>query len=146
LKYRELKKIEYNRYIEKDGIIGFSTHVGCSNKCPYCIEANKPVYFRKIANVIKEIKFLIEQGYSHFHLCDSEFNENLDYSKKFCKAIIENSLDLKWTLYMKPYPYDEKLFKLLSESNAYLITLSVDSDKNIQSENKYLRLFSFSSG
>jgi radical SAM superfamily enzyme YgiQ (UPF0313 family) len=131
------KEIKYTRYIENGGIVGFSTHVGCSNGCPYCMEANKPVYYREIANVIKEIEFLVKQGYDYFHLCDSEFNENLSYSKKFCEAIIKNSLDLKWTLYMKPSPYDEELFRLLSKTNAHLITLSVDSDEYLQSQNNY---------
>ena len=38
---------------------------------------------------------------------------------------------------MKPSPCDEELFRLLSKSNANLITLSVDSDENIQSQNNY---------
>jgi len=131
------EEIKYNSYIENDGIVGFSTHVGCSNSCPYCIEANKRVYYRKTDNIIKEIESLTSKGYHDFHLCDSEFNENLDFSKEFCEAIIENLLKFKWTLYMKSYPYDEELFRLLSKSNASLITLSVDSDENIQSENRY---------
>lgn len=131
------EKIEYNPYIENDGIVGFSTHVGCSNNCPYCIEANTKVYYRKIEKIVKEITFLTAKGYNNFHLCDSEFNESLDFSKEFCKAVIEKSQNFKWALYMKPYPYDEELFSLLSKSNASLITLSVDSDENIQSENLY---------
>jgi radical SAM superfamily enzyme YgiQ (UPF0313 family) len=131
------KAIEYNQYIENDGIVGFATHIGCSNGCPYCIEANTKLHYRKIDNVIKEIELLTNQGYHDFHLCDSEFNENLNFSKKFCEALIENSFNFKWTLYMRPYPYDEELFRLLSKSNAYLITLSVDSDENIQSDNRY---------
>ncbi len=131
------KEIEYNRYVENDGIIGFSTHVGCSNSCPYCIEAKKPVYYRGIPEVIKEIESLTNRGYHNFHLCDSEFNEDLEYSKKFCKTIIKRTFDFKWTLYMKPYPYDEELFELLGKSHVYLITLSVDSDKKIQAGNNY---------
>jgi coproporphyrinogen III oxidase-like Fe-S oxidoreductase len=38
---------------------------------------------------------------------------------------------------MKPYPYNEKLFELLHKSNANLITLTVDSDKKIQTLNNY---------
>jgi len=131
------EEIKYNLYIENEGIVGFSTHAGCSNSCPYCIEANKRVYYRKTENIVKEIESLTSKGYHNFHLCDSEFNENLDFSKEFCGAVIENSPKFKWTLYMKPYPYDEELFRLLSKSNASLITLSVDSDENIQSENRY---------
>ncbi|MEJ2568380.1 MAG: radical SAM protein, partial [candidate division WOR-3 bacterium] len=131
------KEIKYKRYIKSGGIVGFSTHVGCSNGCPYCIESKKRVYYRQIVEVIKEIESLTNKGYSNFHLCDSEFNEDLEYSKKFCRAIIKKSFDFKWTLYMKPSPYDEELFDLLNKSNAYLITLSVDSDKKIQSDNNY---------
>jgi radical SAM superfamily enzyme len=38
---------------------------------------------------------------------------------------------------MKPTPYNERLFQLLHETNAYLITLSVDSDKITQTLNDY---------
>ena len=129
--------IKYKPYIENEGIVGFSTHVGCSNSCPYCIEANTRVYYRKKENIIKEIELLTSKGYNNFHLCDSEFNEDLDFSKEFCKALIKKALNFKWALYMKPYPYDEELFRLLNKSNASLITLSVDSYEKIQSQNKY---------
>jgi radical SAM superfamily enzyme YgiQ (UPF0313 family) len=131
------EEIKYSPYMKNEGIVGFSTHVGCSNSCPYCVEANKRVYYRKIENIIKEIEFLTGKGYNNFHLCDSEFNESLDFSKEFCEAVIRNSPKFKWTLYMKPYPYDEELFELLSKTNATLITLSVESDENIQINNRY---------
>ncbi len=38
---------------------------------------------------------------------------------------------------MKPSPYNEELFRVLHESNAYLITLTVDSDEQIQALNYY---------
>jgi biotin synthase-like enzyme len=101
------------------------------------MEANTRVYYRKKENIIKEVIFLAEKGYHNFHLCDSEFNEKLDFSKEFCEALIKGSSKFRWTLYMKPYPYDEELFRLLSDSNASLITLSLDSDENIQSDNRY---------
>ena len=127
----------YEKYLSDEGIVGFETHKGCDNPCPYCIEANTRVWFKKITNIIEEIKFISTKGYNHFHTCDSEFNANLDYSIEFCKALIKSEIPLKWALYMKPYPYSEELFQLLSESNAYLITLSVDSFKKIQQFNSY---------
>ena len=131
------KKVNYQQYIANNGIVGFSTHSGCQNQCPYCIEANTKVTFKKITNTMEEIVNLVNLGYTHSHLCDCEFNQDLDYSIEFCEIFTKKSLALKWTLYMKPYPYNEKLFQLLHESNAYLITLSVDSDKRIQNLNNY---------
>ncbi|MFX1395283.1 MAG: B12-binding domain-containing radical SAM protein, partial [Promethearchaeota archaeon] len=135
--YKRGEKFDYPRYLAEEGIIGFETHVGCPNLCPYCIEANTQVYFKKIPNIIEELKYLVNQGYNHFHTCDTEFNTDLKFSIKFCEALIEHNLNMKWALYMKPYPYSEDLFRLLHESNAYLITLSVDSDERIQTLNNY---------
>ncbi|MFX1340130.1 MAG: B12-binding domain-containing radical SAM protein [Promethearchaeota archaeon] len=131
------KKVNYQKYFTNDGIAGFSTHIGCQNHCPYCIEAGTKVSFKKISNIIKEIESLVNLGYTHFHLCDSEFNTDLNFSIDFCSALAKKSFPLKWTLYMKPYPYNERLFQVLNESNAYLVTLSVDSDKIIQALNNY---------
>lgn len=129
--------VNYMQYMSENGIIGFQTHVGCNNQCPYCIEANRKLWLKNIPNIIEEIRHLVDQGHSHFHLCDSEFNNDLNYSLDFCKALKESQLPLKWTLYMKPTPYSEELFKVLKESNAYLITLTVDSDERIQALNNY---------
>ncbi|MBD3228217.1 MAG: radical SAM protein [Candidatus Lokiarchaeota archaeon] len=131
------EEIDYSKYISKEGIVGFELKKGCNNSCPYCIEANKPVQYKSIANVIKEIQYLVDKGYNHFHLCDSEFNLDLKHSIEFCESIIDNEIEMKWALYMKPTPYNRRLFKLLHESNAYLITLSVDSDGTIQKLNNY---------
>ncbi len=131
------KKVNYQQYYSNEGIVGFSTHVGCRNQCPYCIEASTKVSFRKVTNILGEIENLVNLGYTHFHLCDSEFNSDLNFSIDFCNALAKKSLPLKWTLYMKPFPYNESLFQLLHESNAYLITISVDSDKITQTLNNY---------
>ena len=131
------KNFDYTQYLSEEGIVGFETHFGCSNQCPYCIEANTQVFLKKIPNIIKELKHLVNQGYNHFHTCDTEFNTNLNFSIEFCKALINEDLDMKWALYMTPSPYNEELFQLLHESKAYLITLSVDSDELIQKLNNY---------
>ncbi|MGV9202885.1 MAG: B12-binding domain-containing radical SAM protein [Promethearchaeia archaeon] len=135
--YIRAKKVDYKPYIEKEGIVGFETHTGCANRCPYCIEGNTTEKFKEIPHIVEEIQHLINRGYEHFHLCDSEFNADLNFSLEFCKALIKKDLSMKWTLYMKPSPYNDELFRLLSETNAYLITLSVDSDPRIQKANDY---------
>jgi len=130
-------KINYQKYISNEGIVGFSTHVGCMNQCPYCVEASTKLSYKKVENIIDELEFLVNQGYAHFHLCDSEFNSSLKFSIEFLEALVNKSLEMKWALYMKPTPYNERLFELLHKSNAYLITLVVDSDKLIQATNNY---------
>jgi len=137
LTHKRGSAVSYSQYLGEEGIVGFETHVGCTDKCPYCIEAERRVHFREIPAIIDEIEYLVKQGYNHFHTCDTEFNTNLQYSMDFCSALIEKDINLKWALYMKPTPYSEELFKLLNKSKAYLITLTFDSYEQIQKLNNY---------
>ena len=126
---RKTGGVEYERYMRQGGIGGFDTHKGCSSSCVYCIEANTRVSFKKIEDVLAEIRMLADQGCSRFHLCDSEFNEDLDYSIDFCNALKSEGPGIDWALYMKPANYSKKLFRLMKESGVSLITLTADSWK-----------------
>jgi radical SAM superfamily enzyme YgiQ (UPF0313 family) len=117
----------YKKYIGEGGVAGFETHKGCSSSCVYCLEAKSKVSFKPIEGLIEELKSFADIGCSHFHLCDSEFNENLEYSAALCNAIKNSGVNMQWALYMKPGNTSKDLFKLLKETGAYLITLSVDS-------------------
>ncbi|MFX1345005.1 MAG: B12-binding domain-containing radical SAM protein [Promethearchaeota archaeon] len=132
------KKIDYAKYLSfNESVVGFETHKGCLGKCPYCVNANTQICYKKIQNTIEELKFIVNQGFSHFQLCDDEFNADLNFSIEFCRALIKANLPIKWKLFMKPYPYSEELFRLLHETNAYQISINVASDTKIQELNNY---------
>ncbi len=122
-------KTDYKKYCDSGGIAGFETHKGCSSSCVYCIEANTRVSFKHPEDVIQEIRGFVDRGYNHFHLCDSEFNESLEYSVDFCSALKKAGLGIQWALYMKLSQFNRNLFKLLKDTGVYLITLSADSWK-----------------
>lgn len=119
--------LDYKPYIENGGIVGFATQYGCTDNCPYCIEACTPSHFRNPAAVIRELSFLRSKGFDNFHLCDSEFNLDLDFAESFSVKLADAGLNISWAVYMKPVPWSEKLFKELKRSGANVITLSVDS-------------------
>lgn len=119
--------IDYGRYCGSGGVIGFETHKGCSSSCVYCLEANSRVSFKPAGNVVKEIRSFVDIGLDNFHLCDSEFNESLEYSIEFCSALKKAGLGIRWAVYMKPANFNRTLFKLLKDTGVYLITLTVDS-------------------
>ena len=126
---RKPLKIDYKKYSDAGGLIGFETHKGCSSSCVYCLEANSRVSFKNIPDVLEEIKSFKDIGYDRFHLCDPEFNENLEYASDFCTALKKTGLGIKWAAYMKPVNFNKNLFRSLKESGVYLITLSMDSWK-----------------
>ena len=118
---------DYRRYIAEGGIVGFATQYGCPESCCYCIEAETPVIFREPGAVIRELASLAGRGYTDFHLCDSEFNLDLDFSERFASSLADAALPISWALYIKPAPWSEIMFAELKRSNATTITLSVDS-------------------
>jgi len=129
---RRTDKIDYRRYRDAGGILGFQTHKGCSSSCVYCLESNSRVSFRNIPDVVGEIKGFVDSGFDHFHLCDSEFNESLEYSTDFCQALKKVGMGIRWAVYMKPSNFNRELFRLLKDAGVYLITLSVDSWKKCE--------------
>jgi radical SAM superfamily enzyme YgiQ (UPF0313 family) len=131
------KKFDYAKYLSLAESVGFETHKGCLGQCPYCVNADTQTWYKNIQNIIEELKYIVNQGYTHFQLCDDEFNSDLDFSIKFCRALIEANLPIKWKLFMKPYPYNKELFRLLHETNAYRIGINVTSDTKIQELNNY---------
>ena len=126
---RRAELVDYKKYCDEGGVAGFETHKGCSSSCVYCLEAKTHVSFKRIEDVIEEIRVLVEMGHDHFHLCDSEFNERLDFSLKFCSALKKSGIPMKWAVYLKPVNSSEDLMRLLKDTGVYLITLSVDSWK-----------------
>jgi radical SAM superfamily enzyme YgiQ (UPF0313 family) len=130
-------KFNYAKYTSIYEIVGFETQKGCVNHCPFCVRAGTHTSYKKIPNIIKELRHLVDKGFKHFRCCDSEFNSDLGFAIDFCKALIKANLPLKWSLFMKPQPYNEELFKLLYETNVYKISLNIASDKRIQELNGY---------
>jgi tRNA A37 methylthiotransferase MiaB len=124
---RRSSSVDYDKYYKNGGIAGFETHKGCSSSCVYCLEANSKVAFKRPEDIVHEIRAFVEAGHNHFHLCDPEFNEDLDFSLTFCNALKLSGMGLRWAVYMKPANYNRKLFRLMKETGVYLITLTVDS-------------------
>jgi radical SAM superfamily enzyme YgiQ (UPF0313 family) len=119
--------LDYSEYIYNDGIVGFRTQTGCTDRCFFCTEGGMHIIYSNPESVGREICGLKQRGYNCFHLCDSEFNLDLQHCIDVCRAIIEYAGSVNWTLYMKPEPYSEDLFTWLGKSGAKLITLSIDT-------------------
>ncbi len=118
--------IDYDRYFQEGGIAGFETQKGCPATCVYCIEARTTHSGKNIESVIREIESVVNAGYRDFHLCDCEFNIDLDLCMRFLGALIERGPAISWSLYLKPEPVSERLFALLAQSGAGVVTLTVN--------------------
>lgn len=135
--------LDYRPYLEKRGVAGFNTQTGCAGDCRFCLEAGLPWRARDPVSVVREIEGAREAGCGDFHLCDSEFNQDLDTCKAFLGELAAADAGITWSLYMKPLPHDRTLFKMLAETGARSVTLSVDSDSMRRGSYDLLDLQSF---
>ncbi len=125
--HRRGRSFDYKKYFEEGGIAGFETQKGCNGDCIFCCEAEKRIILKNIKNIIQEIKILSDLGYRKYHLCDSEFNLDLEFSESFLKLLIKENIQMEWALYMKPVPYNKQYFRLLKDAGTEIITISVES-------------------
>lgn len=120
--------LDYERYIANRGLAGFETQKGCLSSCPYCIERNTPQISRNPAAVCDEIAALSQRGIRRFHLCDTEFNQDISHSLSFLRELIARDLGIEWALYMKTAPYSAELFEMIARSSVSMVTVSVNND------------------
>ena len=116
--------VDYAAYVQQGGLLGFETQKGCLARCPYCREGLGRVIFKSPTRIVEELQDLIRRGLHDFHLCDTEFNQDLAHCHAFLKELIVSGSDLRWAAYMKTTPYDAELFRLLQASGVHLITVS----------------------
>jgi radical SAM superfamily enzyme YgiQ (UPF0313 family) len=118
-------------YYQKGAMAGIETTRGCNRNCLVCadpIAKGKRIRFRAIESVIDEIGQLLQEGIAHFHLCDSEFNLSIEYTKSLCGAIVNCRLGKKisWYAYGVPDVMDRELAKLLKRAGCKGINFGVD--------------------
>jgi radical SAM superfamily enzyme YgiQ (UPF0313 family) len=128
--HRNIDSLDYERYTAARGLIGYETQKGCNETCTFCREGNGLCVQKSPQSVVEELNRLYAKGIGKFHLCDTEFNQDIRHCKHFLELFIEQGPPAEWSLYMKAYPVDEKLFELLKKSGATMVTLSLPSGRD----------------
>jgi hypothetical protein len=133
------RSFDNKRYQELGAMVGVETKRGCSHRCIYCadpVAKGKRMRLRPPEIVVRELKDLLGQGVSWFHLCDSEFNLPPGHAREICQAIIEARLGdkIRWYTYCSPVPFDDELGRLMVDAGCAGINFGVDSlcDEQLQ--------------
>lgn len=101
---------------------------GCPFNCHFCQTRaiwGKGVRKRPIDHIIKEIKLINQDfGTKQFYLCDDTFTYDLDRVKEFVEKIPR---DFEWICLTRPSTINEKLLKLLKNSNCTRVKLGIET-------------------
>ena len=129
--------VDNTRYFQEGAMVGFETKRGCDRACIHCadpVAKGRKVRSRDPGDVAMELKGLLEQGITHFHTGDCEFNVPEDHAKAVCRAIIDQGLGdkIQWYAYCVAVPFSEELANLMHKAGCVGIDFTVDSGNDGQ--------------
>lgn len=80
---------------------------GCRYRCDFCVEPRvhgQKVIYKEPRDIIAEIQEFVDNGVFDFFFCNSEFNLDLDYCLKLCRALVDSRLaeQIRWCSYLIP--------------------------------------------
>ena len=106
------------------------TSRGCPARCSYCAGGlfGKKFRFRSADNVVDEL-IAVHRGYGthHFAFMDDAMTMDRDRVRRICERLIEERLDITWSMMTRIDAVDEDLLKLASEAGCVQIEYGVES-------------------
>ncbi len=128
----ERKCVNNLRHFNEGGQVGIETKRGCPKACIYCADLHSKgsrIRIKSPDRVADEFQSLLNQGVTHFHLCDSEFNIPIDHALAVCAELISRGLNrhIRWYTYASPVPFPPELASLMKKSGCAGIDFGVDS-------------------
>jgi p-methyltransferase len=130
---------------KKAKILPIETARGCIYDCAFCSEAHywaKPVRFRNVEDIIKEIKLNVGTfGIKTFRFVDSCFTAPEERCGEICDAIfeqcIQKGLGIKWTSYARINNLSRNLLERMKRAGCVALDIGMESgDTGILEEMK----------
>jgi len=104
------------------------TSRGCVNMCIYCASKfQRPVRYRSVENVMKEIKLISSLGIKEIKFFDCTFTNNLIWVEKFLKKLIKEKIDISWSCDVRADRLPSRIIKLMKKAGCHTICVGSDS-------------------
>jgi len=109
------------------------TSRGCPYQCTYCSIKDIMGYkwrARKPEKIIEELKQTNKKHkINEFKILDDNFTLDTDRAKKFCKLLIKNNINMKWSCPngIRADRLDKELIELMKKAGCYSISIGIES-------------------
>jgi radical SAM superfamily enzyme YgiQ (UPF0313 family) len=105
------------------------TSRGCTHTCTFCNTNlfNKRVRFHSPEYVISLIEHLVSLGYREIAFEDDNFTAHKSRLTKVCNYIIDNRIDISWSVNARIDTVDEKMLSLMKKAGCWYISYGIES-------------------
>ena len=104
---------------------------GCPFKCTFCdapITMGKKLRFWSMERIIQDIKHVVEKyDCRNFVFKDSTFTANKKWAHKFCDALLDAGLQIKWRCNTRVNLVPPDLLDKMAKAGCYVINFGVES-------------------
>ena len=105
------------------------TSRGCAHTCSYCNTNifNKKLRFHSADYVMNLIKQLMQLGYREISFEDDNFTDHRKRLIDICTRLIDNRIDLVWSVNARIDTVDEDMLKLMRRAGCWYISYGIES-------------------
>jgi len=103
------------------------TDYGCPFKCSFCVMSTLGYRYRKVENVIEELKLLKKLGKKEIFFLDQTFGINKKRTIELCHRIKEERFYFGWVCYSRVDIISDELIKEMKEAGCHTIIFGVES-------------------
>lgn len=105
---------------------------GCPHSCVYCSPTLRNSFgaryrTRSAANIVAEMQYLEELGFTIVHFKDDIFTLRKDRIHELCEAILSSGLQLPWTAQTRPDAVDEPLLRAMKRAGCRTLGMGVET-------------------
>lgn len=121
---------DVQRYRREGGMANIQTKRGCPFGCIYCTYPNLEgarVRTRPVADVVAEVRELVDSGIDYIYFVDDIFNFPMDYALQLCRAISDDRLSFNWSAFINPGFMTAELLDGMLEAGCDAVEFGSDS-------------------
>jgi anaerobic magnesium-protoporphyrin IX monomethyl ester cyclase len=110
-----------------------TTTRGCPYACTFCASPqfyDRTIRFRTPANVIEEIKYLVDTfGVREIHFEDDNLTLRREHVESLCRMILDSGFHISWACPngVRADKIDEPLLRLMKQSGGYYLAFGIES-------------------
>lgn len=103
------------------------TDYGCPFRCSFCVMSTLGYKYRKVENVVDELRYLKKLGKKEIFFFDQTFGINKKRTAQLCSMIRDEGFEFGWVCYSRVDIIDENILIAMKEAGCHTIIFGVES-------------------